>query len=401
MPRSVCLIAGGMGPQNIRLQPWRYLGEVARGLAAHGHAVLLVSDGEEDADRGEGVVVRRLSSIHNWTGWGNSDLQRLLRQHQPEVIIWHTGLLSFMHQDFNISESLKSIGIFTSPIYRFGDLIKLGPGRLLPRLPLIGAHLAASCLPHWLIRARIERSRLDILVVQTRTTLQQLQHLGVRAIPVSVIPPGVDPEWRLYNRDKPPVPQSSFHLNEDLVVFVYFGPVEQLRGFDTLMKALAAAWAQDPAIQLQVMVRKDAGLHFRGSTSLAHAETGISCPSIQIESNLISSGELAARVAAADVVALPFELVSSDAPLSLIEAAALGKPLVTTDVACLPELAAPVPHFFALRGETGSLVQALLQAAGYVREARAVAGKPINPPAGRARTWQEVGQAWSSLIQSL
>jgi glycosyltransferase involved in cell wall biosynthesis len=38
------------------------------------------------------------------------------------------------------------------------------------------------------------------------------------------------------------------------------------------------------------------------------------------------------------MIALPFRLLSSDVPLSVLEAMALGKPLVVTDIGCLPEL---------------------------------------------------------------
>jgi glycosyltransferase involved in cell wall biosynthesis len=43
-------------------------------------------------------------------------------------------------------------------------------------------------------------------------------------------------------------------------------------------------------------------------------------------------------VAGCDAIALPFEIVPSDVPVSILETMALGLPLVTTDIACLPEL---------------------------------------------------------------
>ena len=52
----------------------------------------------------------------------------------------------------------------------------------------------------------------------------------------------------------------------------------------------------------------------------------------------LTQDELRHALAACDVVALPFEIVPSDVPLSILEAMALGLPLITTDVASLPEL---------------------------------------------------------------
>ena len=43
--KSVCLVTSGLVEANLRLQPWRYLHEVARQLAGQGHYVTVVSDG--------------------------------------------------------------------------------------------------------------------------------------------------------------------------------------------------------------------------------------------------------------------------------------------------------------------------------------------------------------------
>lgn len=388
--RSVCLIAGGLSMPHSRLQPWRYLVEVARGLAGQGHVVLLVSNCPGVREDINGVQVCRLESIHNPVLGGNKSLKHLLLQNQPEVTLWHTGLLSFLHQDFSLSASPKNIAIFTSPIYRFKDLVKIGPVKLLRGLYLSGAHLLGSCLPHSFIRSRIERSRLDALVVQTLTTCQQLRELGVRDKPIVVISPGVDPEWHPQGSGDLSAPSSLERLNKDQVVFIYFGPADPLRGFDTLLHAFASACAQDPCLRLKVLLRGQ-----------DENTANVTSPSIQITADSLSPGGLASRVSAADVIALPFELVPSDAPLSLLEAAALGKPVVTTPAACLPELVQAVPHFFARPADVESLCQALMQAARHIRETREDGGKLGFAKPRRARTWQEVGQEWSQLIQSL
>jgi glycosyltransferase involved in cell wall biosynthesis len=104
---------------------------------------------------------------------------------------------------------------------------------------------------------------------------------------------------------------------------------------------------------------------------------------------------LLAYVAAADIVALPFELVPSDAPLSLLEAAALGKPLVTTNTACLPELAAYTAHFIAEPADTHSLAETLICAAHYSRQS-------INPEKPTfSRTWAEMGADWAAFLESM
>jgi glycosyltransferase involved in cell wall biosynthesis len=132
---------------------------------------------------------------------------------------------------------------------------------------------------------------------------------------------------------------------------------------------------------------------------------------------------------ATDIVALPFELVPADAPLSILEAQALGKPIVTTRVASLPEMAAAGVSYLAEPADPVSLAQALLEAAvdlgrqqsedslAVAREpldslavacrpldSLAVACRPLEPPEQdkrMIRSWRKVGEEWSQLVQAL
>jgi glycosyltransferase involved in cell wall biosynthesis len=385
--RSVCLIAGGMSAGNLRLQPWRYLSEVARGLSRQGHPVLLVSDRQVDQAAVEGCQVCRLHSTRNLAGKPNRDLRRLVRERQTQVIVQHAGLTSFLHQDFALSREAVSLGIFTSPVHRPGEPFGSSFGRLVASPRLSGLHLAGSLVPRRLLAARIEKSSLQALVVQTHTTRRQLIDLAVRK-PIYVIPPGVDPEWCA----RP----AATGANDGGVVFAYFGPAQALRGFDTLLAAFDLAARQDSGLRLEAYLRIDGPEQKRKQVRYLR-ETRL--PALRIDTGWLSPGQLAARVAQTDVVVLPFALVPSDAPLSVIESVALGLPLVTTRIACLPELASPVPHFFARPGDSASLARALLGAAEHVRVARRSGGaRPLLLP---ARTWRQVGREWSCLIESL
>jgi glycosyltransferase involved in cell wall biosynthesis len=114
---------------------------------------------------------------------------------------------------------------------------------------------------------------------------------------------------------------------------------------------------------------------------------------IKLVSDHLSAGKLVDYVAAGDVVALPFELVPSDAPLSPLEAVALGKPLVMTDVACLPELLNHNPGYITRPADPAALTDSLLKA---LREdhGRAQGGT-------FSRSWADVGREWSALLEAI
>jgi glycosyltransferase involved in cell wall biosynthesis len=98
-----------------------------------------------------------------------------------------------------------------------------------------------------------------------------------------------------------------------------------------------------------------------------------------------------------NLIALPFALIPSDAPLSLLEASSLGRPVLTTRLGSLPELVEGGRAYLAEPNDLPSLVQTLLQAADEIHE---TAGRPRLPQRG-VRTWADVGREWSEFLRSI
>jgi glycosyltransferase involved in cell wall biosynthesis len=57
-----------------------------------------------------------------------------------------------------------------------------------------------------------------------------------------------------------------------------------------------------------------------------------------VNSGILSREKIKEYIYASDVVALPFKIVQSEPPLSILESMALGKPVITTKTCGLPEL---------------------------------------------------------------
>ena len=412
--KSICLVAQGMREPNCRLQPWRYLLEVARGLACSGHTVTILTDsvpedtGPEDTGLGsiprgaagpevvDGVSVRRLASVSSPRRGANRELERAIGVLDPQVMIWHLGLTSLLHQSVAPAEGRLSVGVFTSPLYRIGELSRLGLLKLARGYQLSGLHLIGSLLPAWLLRREDIESRLSALVVQTQTTRRQLLERRLWRGRLEVIPPAVDQAWLACQGDREAA-RRALGLSSTDVVVVYFGPPEPLRGLPTLLRAFALAYPQDTRLQLLVLPRQGDGR----PAALEHHLRALGIAQVtRLVDGFMTPEQLVQHVSVGDLVALPFELLPSDAPLSPLEARALGKPLVTTRVACLPELACGEDCYLAEPTDPVSLAQTILRSA-----ARLSCDPPQvrdHSPAGKtARTWRAVGEAWSHLIQNL
>jgi glycosyltransferase involved in cell wall biosynthesis len=103
--------------------------------------------------------------------------------------------------------------------------------------------------------------------------------------------------------------------------------------------------------------------------------------------------ELIQYIIASDAVCLPFELLPSDVPLSILEAMALGQGVITTRVACIPELVGKDRGFLVPPASADSLAQKL----------KAIATTPglARRRGQRARAYVETHRTWIHMGQVL
>ncbi len=404
--KSVCLITGGYTEKNLRLQPWRYLSEVAQQLADQGHTVTVISDGGTngtDADDAtttiDGVTVRRIPSVNRYRWQDNPTLRRVVQRSDPSVILWHLGLPSFLHQRIDGWPAVPVLGIFPGLVYKPAELWRLGLKRIAKGYKLSAIHLAGTLVPRQLVRSPMTDGRLNRLVVQTHSTYQRLVESGVQPGHVCVIPPGVDEIWATTSCHGQCAARQRLGYTAQDKVILFFGSPAPLRGLHTLIRAVAVARKSDPSIKLLVLNRRRRDELLQEDAELRHllenSEVGAH---VHVISGFLPPLELSQQVAAADVVALPFELVPADAPLSILEAQALGKPVVTTRVASLPEMAAAGTGYLAEPADPISLAQALLKAAADLDQKRR--NEQTAPPKRTIRSWRKVGEEWSQLLQA-
>lgn len=390
--RAVCLIVAGLSENNYRLQPWRYLSEVAVQIARQGHRTTIITNASQVTTTLEQVQVIQIPSVQQFCFLTNTALINVLETVDPQVVLWNIGLTSFLHQHLPLNRKQLHIGVFTSPMYTIQQMRRVGWRRLLKEWQLSAIHLLGTVTPTYLLRAGAKRNSFDLLVFQTYTTAQAAAQRfwhGASA----VIPPAVDDLWlspqnRLENTPSSP--------KEILVGYV--GALNSLRGIESLLSALAILTRSYPQVRLRILSRPAKASQKELQDLQRTIRRLTLTEKVEIEHRMFTPAELLERVAACDLLALPFELVPSDAPLSLLEVRALGKPLVTTNVACLPELAGDKGAYLAEPGNPASLARALMEAIEDIHQGT------INPQGRQGievRRWQDVGREWSQWIERL
>ncbi len=384
---------------NIRLQPWRYLSEVALGLHKLGHQVTIITDDKDDVPFVENLnhnFIQYLPSVRNFLWYPNATLKEKLNYLAPDVVIWHVGMFSFLYQRFDGLPNTKVLGIFTSPLYRPEYFLKLGISKLLKNFRYTCFHILGSLVPNWLLRYRMGRSGLFSLVVQTRTTYRQLIEMDLWQRDIRIISPGVDSKWFNFN------PQSNRNLRgilgyrpEDTLI-VFYGSPTALRGLLTLVEAFNLARNQISSMRLLILCRRRPNELIREKVALEHLVSSSQYhQDIQIIDGYLDQEILIDYLGQADIVSLPFELISSDAPLAPLETVAIGKPIVATRVGCIPELISKGENYIVEPSDPVSLSRSLLQ---VVQDTHL---KETNSKQISMRTWEDMAVEWSQLIQSL
>jgi glycosyltransferase involved in cell wall biosynthesis len=388
------LVTAGFTNRNFPLQPWHYLSEVAKGLSDQGHSVSVISNVPSDLSGWDAPAeVRYVKNVTAPLWQSNTALIEAMRASKPEVVLWHVGLTTFLYQTFPIPTEVSAVGIFTSPIHTVSDLRRAGLGKLFKNPSHSAVHILSALTPNGLLRRRMRSSSLNHLVVQTNTLCKQLQDNQLWQGKIRIISPGIDPIWSQSSKNVTSVRQD-IGCSEMNKLIIFFGSPAPLRGLPTLLRAFQMARKEDQSLELLVLCRHRAGELDRAAKNLnALVQSNPERTHIRVMDGFLPREKVAEFLSACDVVALPFELVPSDAPLSLLEAAAAGKPVVTSRLGCLPELIPPGQRYLAEPADAVSLAENLL---------KSVQDSPSdNLVKQAARNCQQVGLEWSDYIQNL
>jgi glycosyltransferase involved in cell wall biosynthesis len=289
----------------------------------------------------------------------------------------------------------KQVGIFSSPIYTTQDLAKLGYVRLLRNFDLSGIHILGAITPRSLLQYQAVNSGLDIVVTQTLTTGRKLvQEYGIRQ--VGTIPPAIDPIWY----DSTELLQQEENLcDKNQFIIGYIGPPDVLRGLPRLLSAFANLRSQRRDLKLLILNRKSGQPNDKKTEYIHNQIERLELKkSVELVDGILSPMQLVELCRRADLIALPFEIIPSEAPLSILELRALGKPLVTSQLGCIPELSPGLFAYFAEPGDQHSLENKLWAA---IQEVERSSRKEIAQSIPNARrSWEEFGLEWSRLIEA-
>jgi phosphatidyl-myo-inositol dimannoside synthase len=320
---------------NLRLMPWRYIHEVARGLVRRGHQVSLVSvesPGASGTDSLDGITVLRLDKKELFSGRSFKELAGT-----AEVIVWSASPLTALYYSKLKQLERPLLLLYTGPFYTVREIVRAQRSRVPFRQ--LATHYQHALAPLRLTACLIKARFVKAAVVLSRKNARILGIHGCRDDKVTVIPPGYDGRRRGDLLDRSPAEaRERLSLPKGVRILTYLGSLYQMRGVKVLLDAFAEASRRIPDLLLLMLARTEDRTEIDALANRA-AKLWITDRTLIIP-GFLEKDQVFNYLAASDAVALPFILVPSDMPLGALEAMALGKPVITTEVDGMPEMVA-------------------------------------------------------------
>ena len=310
----IAIFSSGYNSFQLRLQPWLTLCKVGTYLRSAGHEVWIATDGKRDETLP--IPTKHFRSLR---GTESVAITSWLKEFSPDrtvvsvspfslaTAVWYTEL-----------DPRTSWAFLPYALYNFHEMASGWRHLSLAERWGYGRNLL---FPEKVWKKRIRRHFKSVLCQSHRTACR----LGPE-VTSKVIPPGLDiAYWH-------PDDYLDLHTTEKQRTYLYMGSLKAIRGFDVLLEAMKILPAE---ICLHVLAR---GLVEQEEMQLKARLEKIGLSSrVRVRSGWLSPKEIREELKHVAAVVLPFVLVPSEMPVSVMEVIACGTPVIVSDIDGLPE----------------------------------------------------------------
>ncbi len=325
---NILIISPGHGPDRISRQPWAYLQGIADQLARREHNVVVVGDGP----LGDGIIEGSIQFEEVDSVRDVDVVVDIARSVKADVCLWSVGPTStiFLARRLtNIADTM--IAVVPGPLYLPGDLLTQLSLRDLIDFPSYASLAASSVVPQAGF-ARFLRNNFDCAVAPTRTIVEVIISGGFNRDKTLHIPHGSDCGILTTAtnaesfRDEIPTPPNGRYV-------VNFGPPRPIRGATDFVEGVLTARANGSDLTGVMLARlDDEDDRERFDDILADLASRGERDAFVVTETYLTPYELKTFLRGASAVVLPYRIVQSTVPISILEGLGLERPVITTDV---------------------------------------------------------------------
>jgi glycosyltransferase involved in cell wall biosynthesis len=335
---KVCIVCYGFREDNIRLQPWRYISEIAGGLIRNNIGVMIITDGNPEKESINGIPIIYFQKLRSLPFVPNWKLLSLIRAEKPDVVLWSVGPIDYLYLSTFKRTGVPLIGLFTGPLYSLSDITRLGMKEMAANFGMLSVTLVYASLPSFFVRGLANSPYFKKVFVMSKKNRHVLESIGVQKNKIVHVPAGID-KYDLIKPDDCDSIINKYKLNESSFNVLYFGSPASIRGIDSLIRAVSMVVKEYPHVRLLILSRRRGDNLSNEEMFIRNLirELGID-DNVQIISGFLDKEEVKKFIVFCDVVALPFKVVPSDMPTSILESMTMGKAVISTNVDGIPEL---------------------------------------------------------------
>lgn len=326
----------------------------------------------------DGIQVNRINHLTLAPLIKKKELLEAITRNRPDVVIWYGTLLSAIYLT-----KLKSI---RKPL--IWDIETGMNGiKLLRRISLrevfhphhtfLLYQAFIAVFPKFVIRSVANSALISKIIVPGQYLRESLCKLGVESNKIAIIPSAVEIS-SIKNSDTSLATEKREEScpNARTFTVTYMGSPCTLRGTDTLIRSTKKIVDKRKNVKVIILSRRHISKPEIGKDYLASEEDylrklvrklGIE-QYVEIVTGILNETYLNKYILASDVITLPFKIMFSEPPLSVLEAMGLGKVVVTTNLGILPEILGKDRGILIEPGESDALAQAILFLSEHPKE---------------------------------
>jgi glycosyltransferase involved in cell wall biosynthesis len=331
---KILMIHSNFSQQNILKQPWKVTYELSQYLAKRGHEVVIFTDVIGKVEfRNTLVEVKCVNHEHLCSKIRL--IKPLIKGKNFDVLLYFGNSLSGIYLNGLKGIHLPLVLHISSVHYSFSELRYLS----LKELASHSLHLCLSLPPLSYVVHLLNKDPISIIVVPNNFLKERLVEYGVNEHKILVLPVGFNVKEYIEDEDSFVNSKEKLCFPSEEFIITYLGSPSTIRGTDTLIKAtyLLNKWFK--RFKVLLLLRVDSKEEIREENFLRSLIKMLNLSSkFFVNSGILSREKIKEYIYASDVVALPFKIVQSEPPLSILESMALGKPVITTKTCGLPEL---------------------------------------------------------------
>jgi len=343
---KVVIVCWDFNRFSILRQPWRHVYEISRRMVKRGIATTIISDGDTNVqphtEMIDGIRVHRISHRYLVLFFKKGQLLRAILKEKPDVVIWWGDPLSTLclpllkigkpviwsaDNDFCSLKTLKRISLREI---------------LYPGHTLLWQQLLSVVFPKFVIRKIANSDLIEKILVPSKHLKDSLSKIGIYGSKIKVIPSAIDEDY--FSSNKLNNLRTKLDFSPDNFIITYFGSPCTLRGTDTLIRSVPKVLEKTDKINVVILSRRGLKENLMLTHSLEEVflkklakRVGVA-RFVRIIPGVLSRKKLKEFLCVSDVIVLPFKLLFTEVPLSILEAMALGKVVITTNIGTLAEI---------------------------------------------------------------